>query len=64
MAKWWRDKAPGNAREVKARMAAGRYGLHACPDCSRLNGLLQRDDDDRCSAGVGCRRIDGRESVT
>lgn len=56
MAKWWKDKAPGNAKEVRDRLLTGEYKLRACPDCSRMNGRLSRDADDRCTFGHGCRR--------
>lgn len=64
MAKWHRDKAPGNVREVKAKMRAGRYGLKPCPNCGRMNGMLDRDDGDVCAIGRGCRPFDKSREVT
>jgi hypothetical protein len=46
----FKDKAP------RQRMA-GPLGLRKCPSCGRMNGRLQRDDDDRCTFGHGCRRV-------
>lgn len=48
--RWFLDKAP------RERMA-GAKGLRKCPSCGRANGILQRDDNDRCQVGHGCRRV-------